>query len=135
MDLLANHSLCQENGVFSQSRYDRLTQKGFVLINVFKKKWSHNIFRCIPYEYITGLSSLEEESFPSWENFYSRLKAKNLDIETYKRTQTLWNQFSCKTLLDLLKIYQIRWIWAWNKKYYIFNFQWLHSAGMRFHCI
>lgn len=68
--------------------------------------------RCLPYEQITSYESLFKEGFPSFENFYSQLKSKNIDKEVYNHTKMLWNEFDCQTLLDLLKIYQTRYFHA-----------------------
>ena len=91
MPIIAKHPLCMKDGEFSQVRYDLMSKKG-----------------SIPYEAIISFESLFEQGFPSYDQFYSKLKGRNIDASTYKNTHDLWVEYGCETWLDLVKIYQVR---------------------------
>ena len=46
--------------------------------------------------------------FPSREKFFSRLKNQNVSSEVYEKTKRIFLEYDCKNLLDLVKIYQMR---------------------------
>jgi len=69
-------------------------------------------FRCLPYEYIKSFSDLYVEHFPSKDEFFSSLKSCDIEEDVYSNTKMIYKEFSCKNLLDLLKIYQLRYTFA-----------------------
>ena len=109
LSLIEDHPLCMKNGFFKAERYNLLTEKGLDII--IKNLGSLHFFvRSLPYELISSFDSLGKmKSFPEYQKFHSKLKSKNVDYSTYQRTKEIYKEFECKNMLDLVKIYQMRW--------------------------
>ena len=58
-----------------------------------------------PYEYLTSISKLKEETLPPHSAFYSSLKKTNISDEEYKLCQSVWEKYNMKTLKDFLIYY------------------------------
>ena len=77
----------------------------FVTFLILKK----SIFRSLPYEKLESYEGLfKQTEFPTWECFYSRLKAQSITLECYKRAKEIWLEYECRTMRDFLIIYQTR---------------------------
>lgn len=59
-----------------------------------------------PYSYVTGIEILKStKTLPTKQHFYDSLKETHVSDEDYKHAQKVWNHFSCKSLLDYMKVY------------------------------
>ena len=58
-----------------------------------------------PYEYITDLGKLTEETLPPHKEFYSSLTQSNISNEDYEFCQRVWKEHKMKTMEDFLRWY------------------------------
>ncbi len=59
-----------------------------------------------PYELLENYSDLARTSFPEKEDFHSSLGlGSDISEEDYIHARTVWEKFSCRTMLDYSHIY------------------------------
>jgi len=86
--LLKTSELVQEDGIFSEERYQLLIRKGVM-----------------PYEYLTSMDTLQETSLPPKENFYSSLKMCHISDQDYEHAHNVWKTFNCQNMSDYIRVY------------------------------
>src|SRR5258706_14379000 len=74
--------------LFPVDKIDLLTRKG-----VF------------PYEYITDVEKLLDESLPDQSAFYSHLRMEGISNEDYQHAQKVWSEFNIKTMWEYHDLY------------------------------
>ena len=58
-----------------------------------------------PYEYLSDMKVLDENSLPPREAFTSRLCSSEITNADYEHAQKVWKKFQCKTMRDYLELY------------------------------
>ncbi|XP_039287836.1 uncharacterized protein LOC120352187 [Nilaparvata lugens] len=58
-----------------------------------------------PYDYCDSWQRLEETLLPPKEAFFSKLVDRSVSSDDYEHAQTVWNQFSCRTLGEYSDLY------------------------------
>ncbi|XP_039291050.1 uncharacterized protein LOC120352832 [Nilaparvata lugens] len=58
-----------------------------------------------PYDYCDSWQRLEETLLPPKEAFFSKLTDRSVSSDDYEHAQTVWNQFSCRTLGEYSDLY------------------------------
>jgi len=58
-----------------------------------------------PYDIFKSMEVLYRTEFPDHEEFYSKLKSKNISVQEYEKCKEIWRQKGMKTLKDLLEYY------------------------------
>ena len=61
-----------------------------------------------PYDYMDSEEKLNSKILPSYHNFFSSLKNKNITLEEYEKARQGWKEFNCKNMGDYTRIYCIR---------------------------
>ncbi|XP_070528291.1 uncharacterized protein [Cardiocondyla obscurior] len=80
--------LCAEFATLSEENFDLLTRKGI-----------------FPYEYVNSVERLDELSLPSRESFFSSLTGDTVSETDYAHAETVWQQFSVRTLGEYSDLY------------------------------
>ena len=60
------------------------------------------------YDYMNSKEKLKESVLPTYSNFFSSLKNKNVTLDEYEKARKGWNVFNCKNMGDYTRIYCIR---------------------------
>ncbi|XP_039276648.1 uncharacterized protein LOC120349807 [Nilaparvata lugens] len=58
-----------------------------------------------PYDYCNSWQRLKETLLPPKEAFFSKLVDRSVSNDDYEHAQTVWNQFSCRTLGEYSDLY------------------------------
>ena len=61
-----------------------------------------------PYDWMDSEEKLNVKFLPTYKNFFSSLKNKNITLNEYEKAREGWKAFNCKTMGDYTKIYCIR---------------------------
>ena len=59
-----------------------------------------------PYDYADCTKKLDETSLPPKEAFYSKLTGEGITYEDYQHAQTVWKEFSIKSMKDYQNLVQ-----------------------------
>ena len=57
------------------------------------------------YDYLDSFERLEETALPSREQFFSKLSNAECKPAYYEHAQRVWNEFSCATFGDYMRLY------------------------------
>ena len=57
------------------------------------------------YDYLDTFDRLAETALPSREQFFSKLANSECKQEDYEHAQRVWNEFSCASLGDYMRLY------------------------------
>lgn len=58
-----------------------------------------------PYEYLTDISKLKDDTLPDISKFFSSLYNSTISAEDYNHAKTVFREFNCKTLQDYCELY------------------------------
>jgi hypothetical protein len=53
-----------------------------------------------PYEYMTDRTKFDETCLPDIKQFFSKLTDSDITEDDYRRAQSIWTEFNCKTMKD-----------------------------------
>ena len=82
----------------------------FLAAGVDLDKWL-KAYKCsmtkgfFPYEWLDSYDKLEQDHLPSYNEWYSSLKGKNIHIEDYEHCVRVWNDNNMKSMMDFLRWY------------------------------
>ena len=60
-----------------------------------------------PYDYMNGVSKMEEDTLPPKEAFYSKLTEEHISDEDYAHAQKVWEVYRCQTMKDYHMLYLV----------------------------
>jgi hypothetical protein len=102
----------------TKSMYRVITSKTLKLLDVANflaagvslDKWL-KAYKCtmtkgfFPYEWLDSYDKLDQDHLPPYNEWYSSLKGKNIDIEDYEYCKEVWNTNNMTTMMDFLRWY------------------------------
>lgn len=89
-----------------------LTYQHFIAMNPRVHPWDEEeVFDMVlkkgvyPYDYMKEKHSLDRDSLPAMEKFWSILRNEGIEEEDYQRAQKMWDLMGCKTMADYTRAY------------------------------
>jgi hypothetical protein len=82
----------------------------FLAAGVSLDKWL-KAYKCtmtkgfFPYEWLDDYNKLDQDHLPSYNEWYSSLKGKNISLDDYNYCIDVWNENGMKTMKDFLRWY------------------------------
>ncbi len=82
----------------------------FLAAGVSLDKWL-KAYKCTmtkgfsPYEWLDTYDKLYQDHLPAYEEWYSILKGKNINIKDYEYCMDVWNKHEMKNMMDFLRWY------------------------------
>ena len=96
--------------VISSRTLKFLDVSNFLAGGVSLDKWL-KAYKCemkkgfFPYEWLDDYSKLEQDHLPSYDEWYSSLKGKNITVKQYNYCVRIWNENNMTNMKDFLRWY------------------------------